>query len=150
MIDKEIEQITENDLQRLVTNKVAENRTLDYKEELPKKNNEEKKEFYKDISSFANALGGDIIYGISEEKKTKIPIYKIDFTSLEDKKVHNKMIEMVSQMLEVQKKYHSSKTENEKNMYKKQIDILDNQIDQLVYELYGLTEEEIAIIEGEN
>ena len=30
---------------------------------------------------------------------------------------------------------------------KKQIDILDNQIDQLVYKLYGLTEDEIKIVE---
>ena len=32
---------------------------------------------------------------------------------------------------------------------KKQIDILDNQIDQLVYKLYELTDEEIKIVEGE-
>ena len=31
---------------------------------------------------------------------------------------------------------------------KKQIDILDNQIDKLVYKLYNLTEEEIKIVEG--
>ncbi len=30
------------------------------------------------------------------------------------------------------------------------INILDNQIDRLVYELYGLTEEKIKIVEGEN
>ena len=47
----------------------------------------------------------------------------------------------------MQKKYPNAKTENEKKMFKKQIDILDNHIDQLVYELYGLTEEEIKIIE---
>jgi hypothetical protein len=86
MIDKELEQITENDLQRLVTNKVAENRTLDYKEELPKHSDKEKKEFYKDVSSFANALGGDIIYGISEEKKTKIPkeVKGLDIESIDE------------------------------------------------------------------
>jgi Tfp pilus assembly PilM family ATPase len=60
------------------------------------------------------------------------------------------MVEMVEQMLEIQKKYNNAKLENEKMMYKKQIDILDNQIDQLVYKLYGLTEEEIKIVEGEN
>jgi len=73
MIDKELEQITEEDLQRLVTNEVAENKTLDYKEKLPGDKKSDKVEFYKDISSFANALGGDIIYGISENKKTRIP-----------------------------------------------------------------------------
>lgn len=32
---------------------------------------------------------------------------------------------------------------------KKQIGIADKQIDQLVYQLYGLTEEEIKLVEGE-
>jgi len=33
---------------------------------------------------------------------------------------------------------------------KRQIDSTDRQIDNLVYELYGLTEEEIKIVEGGN
>ena len=33
-------------------------------------------------------------------------------------------------------------------MLQRQIEATDRQIDQLVYELYGLTEEEIAIVEG--
>ncbi|MDD3627410.1 MAG: N-6 DNA methylase, partial [bacterium] len=57
------------------------------------------------------------------------------------------LVNLVDQMLEVQKKYHESKTDPDKNHYKKQIDIIDKQIDQLVYELYGLTEEEIKIVE---
>ena len=59
------------------------------------------------------------------------------------------MFEMVDQMIDIQKKYHNAKTENEKNIFKKQIDILDNQIDQLVYKLYRLTDEEIKIVEGQ-
>jgi hypothetical protein len=78
----------------------------------------------------------------------QIPIYEIDFSNNFDKSRHDKMVEMVDQMLDVQKKYHNAKLENEKKMYKKQIDILDKQIDQLVYKLYGLTEEEINIVEG--
>jgi len=35
MIDKELEQITEENLQRLIRNEIAENKTLDYKEKLP-------------------------------------------------------------------------------------------------------------------
>lgn len=50
-------------------------------------------------------------------------------------------------MLELQKKYHDSRLENEKDMFKKQIDILDQKIDLLVYELYWLTENEIKIVE---
>jgi hypothetical protein len=76
------------------------------------------------------------------------PIPILDINKTKDKLNIDNMVEMVEQMLEIQKKYHSVKLENEKKMFKKQIDILDNQIDQLVYELYGLTEEEIKIVEG--
>jgi hypothetical protein len=36
------------------------------------------------------------------------------------------------------------------NMLQAQIDVTNRQIDRLVYELYGLTEEEIRIVEGAN
>jgi len=36
---------------------------------------------------------------------------------------------------------------HEKSLIQRQIDATDKQIDQLVYELYGLTEEEIKIVE---
>ncbi len=39
-------------------------------------------------------------------------------------------------------------TAHEKTALQRQIDATDHQIDQLVYELYGLTDEEIRIVEG--
>lgn len=54
---------------------------------------------------------------------------------------------LVDQMLETQKLYHNAKTENDKKLYKQKIDIIDNQIDELVYQLYDLNDEEIKIIE---
>ena len=51
-------------------------------------------------------------------------------------------------MVKMQKKYHSARLEQDKKLYKTQIDLLDKQIDSLVYKLYGLTEEEIEIIEN--
>jgi hypothetical protein len=79
----------------------------------------------------------------------KLPIPKINLTNSPDKKLHDRMVEIVDHRLEIQKKYHSAKLETEKKMFKTQIDALDKQIDQLVYELYDLTPEEIAIVEGE-
>ncbi len=38
-------------------------------------------------------------------------------------------------------------TEDDKNYYQQKCQSLDNQIDKLVYELYGLTEEEIKVVE---
>jgi hypothetical protein len=37
--------------------------------------------------------------------------------------------------------------ERDKELYERQIKIVDAQIDRLVYDLYGLTEREIAIVE---
>jgi len=41
-----------------------------------------------------------------------------------------------------------AKTAHEKTAIERQIDSTDNRIDKLVYELYGLGEEEIGIVEG--
>jgi hypothetical protein len=39
--------------------------------------------------------------------------------------------------------------ERDKELFERQIKIVDTQIDRLVYELYGLTEEEVRVVEGE-
>jgi len=46
------------------------------------------------------------------------------------------------------KQLATAKTDHEKTALQRQIDATDKQIDKLVYELYGLTEEEIKIVEG--
>ncbi|MDD5039496.1 MAG: ATP-binding protein [Dehalococcoidales bacterium] len=73
MIAKNIDQITEEDLQALIDNPVVEHKTLEYKQALPSDSDADKKEFLADVSSFANASGGDLIYGIIEDKKTGTP-----------------------------------------------------------------------------
>jgi adenine-specific DNA-methyltransferase len=50
-------------------------------------------------------------------------------------------------MLELQTKYHNTRMDQDKELYERQTTIVDAQIDRLVYDLYGLTEEEIKIIE---
>jgi hypothetical protein len=103
--------------------------------------------FYQNVVNFEK---GEAFAQVKRGHIAKLPIASPNLSKENDKLKYNRMIKMVDQMLDVQKKYHNAKTENEKNIFKKQIDILDNQIDQLVYKLYGLTEEEIKIVEGEN
>jgi len=76
-----------------------------------------------------------------------IPIPKIDFSIKKQKQTHDTLIVLVDQMLETQKLYHAAKLERDKKLYKQKIDIIDNKIDKLVYELYGLSDEEIEIVE---
>ena len=68
MIPKRFEDIAKADIDALVANGVPEGRTLDYKRTLPGNGDEDKKEFLADVSSFANAAGGDLVYGVDENK----------------------------------------------------------------------------------
>jgi len=63
VIAKQLDQITEDDLQRLIG--VSEDRQLEFKENLGR-SDDEVKEFLKDVSAMANAIGGDVIYGVVE------------------------------------------------------------------------------------
>jgi type I restriction-modification system DNA methylase subunit len=78
----------------------------------------------------------------------ELPIRKIDFTSQTDKEKHDALVSLVDQMLSLNKQLADAHTDHEKTTFQRQIDATDRQIDKLVYELYGLTEEEIKIVEG--
>jgi len=79
----------------------------------------------------------------------KLPIRTIDIAKSNDKKMQDRMVQLVEQMLALHKQLPEAKTGHEQTMIQRQIDATDRQIDKLVYELYGLTEEEIAIVEGQ-
>ncbi len=55
---------------------------------------------------------------------------------------------LVKQHIVLKQKIQLSKTPTERTAIERQIQATDTQIDQLVYQLYGLTEEEIKIVEG--
>ncbi len=59
------------------------------------------------------------------------------------------MVSLVDQMLELNKKLAAAATPQEKSTLGRRIEATDRQIDQLVYELYDLTPEEIAIVESD-
>ncbi len=74
MINKKLDNISKQDLQNLITNEVAEGKAIEYKQELPDNKDKSKKEFLADVSSFANASGGNLIFGIIEDSDTGKPI----------------------------------------------------------------------------
>jgi hypothetical protein len=61
---------------------------------------------------------------------------------------HDRMVTLVTQMLDLNKKLQDARLEQERTMLSRQIEATDGAIDTLVYELYGLTEEEIKVVEG--
>jgi hypothetical protein len=62
--------------------------------------------------------------------------------------MHDKLVSLVEKMLELQKRLPSVRMPQEKEMLSRQIESTDGQIDRLVYELYGLSEEEVKVVEG--
>jgi hypothetical protein len=79
----------------------------------------------------------------------KIPLRTINFSDPVDKARHDRMSTLVTQMLELNKKLQDAILDHEKTLLSRQVEAVDGAIDAQVYELYGLTEEEIAIVEGE-
>ncbi len=63
-LNKPLESITESDLQALVDAQTAEQRIMEYKQALLGNIADDKKEFLADVSSFANAAGGNLLFGI--------------------------------------------------------------------------------------
>jgi hypothetical protein len=63
-LNKLVDTITEADLKDLIDRNEAERKTIEYKATLLGKTDAERKEFCADVSSFANAAGGWLLYGI--------------------------------------------------------------------------------------
>ncbi len=88
---------------------------------------------------------------IAQVKKTdldRLPIRTIDFSDPTDEAHHDLMVELVQRMLSLHEKLQAARMSQEKTFIQNQINATDHQINQLVYELYGLSEDEIKIIEG--
>jgi hypothetical protein len=77
-----------------------------------------------------------------------LPIRRIDFKNPKDKALHDKMVSLVGNMLNLHKHLVEAKLPQTKTAIQRHIDATDKQIDRLVYELYGLTEEEIKVVDG--
>lgn len=78
----------------------------------------------------------------------QLPICVLDISNPEDKSRSDRMIVLVEEMLEARKQFAGSQSDKDKDYYENKCAALDRQIDALVYELYGLTSDEIKIVEG--
>ena len=78
---------------------------------------------------------------------SKLPIRTIDFDNPDEKAQHDKMVTLVESMLDLHKQLPSASGQAKK-VIEQQIARTDREIDSLVYQLYDLTPEEIAIVEG--
>ena len=79
---------------------------------------------------------------IASNQLAQIPIPTADSSS------HHQLEDLVERMLDLHMRLTAANTPADKERLQRQIDATDHEIDRLVYELYGLTEEEIKIVEA--
>ncbi|MBL7961361.1 Eco57I restriction-modification methylase domain-containing protein [bacterium] len=77
----------------------------------------------------------------------ELPIYKIDFKNSQDKSQYDHIVELVERMLAAKQTLSVAKVDAERTRLEVLCESLDRQIDEAVYKLYGLNEEEIAVVE---
>jgi len=78
----------------------------------------------------------------------QLPIRTIDFDVADDVARHDRMVGLVDCAIELRTALSRAKTPHEKKVIEREIEATDRKIDRLVYELYELTDEEIAIVEA--
>ncbi|MDO9528477.1 MAG: N-6 DNA methylase [Syntrophales bacterium] len=91
---------------------------------------------------------GKLFAEIKKVNLVKLPIRTINFSDPTDIARHDRMVDLVEQMLDLKKQLAEAKVPQTKTVLQRQIENTDRQIDKLVYELYELTEDEIRIVEA--
>jgi len=97
------------------------------------------------LQQFSTSMRGGW-YSYEARYIRKLPVRTINFDDPAETAQHAEMVALVERMLAL----HEQKPQSprEKEMLQRQIEMTDATIDRLVYQLYGLTEEEIGIVEG--
>jgi len=88
---------------------------------------------------------------IAQVKKVdldQLPIPRLDLSVSKHATRHDGMVSLVERMLDLHKRLSEAKTPTDRDRLQRQIDATDHDIDRLVYDIYGLTEEEIKIVES--
>ncbi len=90
----------------------------------------------------------------SDEKKTFPKIKKEAILSIpvpiitkQNKNLHDEIVKLVNQLLQLNQEKQESKLATKAEQLQSKIDYCENRINQLVYQLYELTEEEVKMIE---
>jgi type I restriction-modification system DNA methylase subunit/predicted type IV restriction endonuclease len=79
---------------------------------------------------------------------SQLPIYQVKTKDKNGKEIKEKITISVEAVLKLNEQFAIAKMEQDKAMIHRQINTIERQIDSLVYRLYGLTEDEIKLVEG--
>lgn len=103
------------------------------------------------LNWYYRTLNPEVGEALAEVKKAnvaKLPIYAVDLSNYEDVVRHDRMVGLVEVMLSLHESLAKARIERERTTLGYRITAIERQIDQLVYDLYGLTDEETALVDG--
>ncbi|MGA9623324.1 MAG: N-6 DNA methylase [Bryobacteraceae bacterium] len=92
---------------------------------------------------------GEFRYRLIYQYMANVPIRQIDANDSDDRRIHDHLVTLVQRMLALSKQLAEAKSPPAKTPIERQIHATDAEIDRLVFELYGLNEEEMRIAGGE-
>ena len=107
--------------------------------------------FWFAISNISIPFGvraGKYRYRLIYQYMEKVPIRVVNFSDRADVAHHERIVELVKSILALHTQLAAAKSAAQTGVIQRQIDAMDVEIDRLVYDLYGLTDEEIAVVEG--
>lgn len=85
---------------------------------------------------------------LNQRHLSELPIRRIDFSDATDREMHDRLVALVERMLELhRRKGDESLALGQREDIQRDIAATDREIDHLVYDLYGLTEEERRVVE---
>jgi len=94
-------------------------------------------------------LKGGGIYEYFWNSVSKLPIRRIDFGKRTDKSKHDDVVKLVTRIIDSTSRLQSVRSDAERGSIQNIITASDRKIDAIVYELYGVSEAEQKIIEGD-
>ena len=97
--------------------------------------------------TFTNA--STLTVNLSKKYLSRLPIRVVDFADLTQKRIHDQLVTLVDTMLRLHNHLAKASFDSDREPIEREIAATDRKIDELVYKLYGLTEEEIKIVEGD-
>ena len=97
-----------------------------------------------------NPEKGEALAEVKATNVKRLPIRHIDFDNPAEKKMHDDLVALVERMLELNKRLAPIRDTycNERDELLREINRTDEEIDNLVYDIYGLNEEERKIVKG--
>ncbi|MBN2574734.1 MAG: Eco57I restriction-modification methylase domain-containing protein [Deltaproteobacteria bacterium] len=99
------------------------------------------------LRSISTPFRGGYI-ALNRQYVEQLPIRTLDLRDRNERARQEKMVRLVAAILELHRRLGAADSAAKSEVLQRQIAATDAEIDRLVYELYGLTDEEIAIVEG--